>query len=72
MSYAAMGFTNCDIDENGQIKPNAPKEQLYNVSSDLSQKTNVAASEPDRLAAMRKRLSEISRTATNKAFGASE
>ena len=72
MSYKAMGFANSDIDENGQIKPKAPKEQLYNVSTDLSQKTNVAASNPERVAAMRERLAEITRTATNKAFGASE
>ena len=47
-------------------------EQLYNLAADLPQKTNVAATHPDRLAAMRKRLAEIAKTATNKGFGAGE
>ena len=72
LPYKAMGFANSDIDENGQIKPGAPMEQLYNLATDLPQKTNVAGTQPDRLAAMRQRLAEIARTATNKAFGAGE
>ena len=43
MSYAAMGFTNSDIDAKGQIKADSAKEQLYNLATDLPQKTNVAA-----------------------------
>ena len=67
-----MGFTNSDTDGKGQIKPRAPKEQLYNLATDLTQKANCAAEQPERLSIMRARLVEIAKTATNKSFGAGE
>lgn len=72
MSYAAMGFNNSDIDGKGQIKLGAPKEQLYNLATDLTQKTNCSAEQQERLSTMRARLLEIAKTATNKGFGAGE
>ena len=52
LPYAKMGFTNSDIDEHGQIKPGVPPEQLYNLATDLRQRKNLAAEQPDRLRAM--------------------
>jgi len=56
LSYRIMIFQNSDVDENGQIKPGAPAEQLYNLDDDLGQHTNLAASEPERLKALRERF----------------
>ena len=54
------------------LQPSAPQEQIYNLATDLAQKTNLAATQPERVTAMRTRLTEIARTATNKGFGAGE
>ncbi len=59
LPYAKMGFINSDIDEHGQIKPGAPKEQLYNLATDLRQSTNLASKEPDRVRAMHARFLEL-------------
>jgi len=37
---------NSDI-ENGRIKPDAPKEQLYDLEADLSQSRNVILEHPE-------------------------
>jgi arylsulfatase A-like enzyme len=57
--YALMGFKNSDVDEHGQIKPGAPKEQLYDLSKDLAQAKNIAREHPERVASMRTRLEEL-------------
>lgn len=67
LAYAKMGFQNSDVNESGQIKPEAPAEQLYDLSKDVEQKTNLAAREPDRLTAMRKRFQELAGTAATRA-----
>lgn len=59
MSYSAMGFKNSDIDERGQIKTGAPKDQLYNLADDMTQEQNLAAQQLERTRAMRARLEEI-------------
>ena len=59
VSYRTMNFQNSEVDENGQIKPGAPPEQLYNLSSDMGEHTNLAASQPDRLKAMRERFQAL-------------
>ena len=59
VSYAEMGFTNSDIDEHGQIKPEAPKIQLYHLADDPSQATNVATEYPQRVQAMDARLEQL-------------
>jgi hypothetical protein len=39
--------------------PDAPKEQLYDLGRDLSQTKNIALEHPERVAAMRARLQEL-------------
>ncbi|MEQ6122482.1 arylsulfatase [Reichenbachiella sp. MALMAid0571] len=46
---------NSDI-EDGKFKPNIPKNQLYNLRSDISQSTNVSEQEAQRTAMMREML----------------
>lgn len=58
-SYAAMGFINSDVDDEGQIKPDAPSVQLYNLSDDLPQRQNVVAQHPDIAARMQARMDEL-------------
>lgn len=59
LSYREMGFRNSDVDESGQPKPDAAKEQLYHLDQDPGQHTNLASSNPERLNAMSKRLAEL-------------
>lgn len=61
LSYLAMKFQNSDVDERGQIKPGAPSEQLYDLSHDLEQRTNLSASQPERLKALRDRFAELTK-----------
>jgi arylsulfatase A-like enzyme len=58
LSFSTLGFVNSDVDSAGNIKPDAPAVQLYNVATDPGQATNMAADEPQRAAAMQKRLQE--------------
>ena len=51
-----MKFQNSDVDDNGQIKPGAPAEQLYNLDDDREEHSNLAAVQPERLKAMRERF----------------
>ena len=69
LPYSLMGFKNSDVDEKGQIKPDAPKEQLYDLSKDLVQARNVALENPDRLQTMRTRLKELTGKASGKTVG---
>jgi arylsulfatase A-like enzyme len=58
---AALQFTgekNSDI-ANGKIKPDAPRVQLYNMTDDLRETTNVAADHPEIVKRMAERLKEI-------------
>jgi hypothetical protein len=52
------GQKNGDI-ENGNIKPEAPKEQLYNLRKDFRQTNNVIRDHPEIAEAMKRRLDEI-------------
>ncbi len=54
--YAKLALVNSDIDDAGRVKPEAPAVQLYDLAADAGQTTNVAAGEPERVAAMQKRL----------------
>jgi arylsulfatase A-like enzyme len=51
-----LGFVNSDIDENGQIKPDAPPDQLYNLAEDVSEAHNLTREYPDRATAMHARM----------------
>ena len=59
--YPALHFAgqvNSDM-ENGKIKPDAPKAQLYNLREDLHQTKNVIKENPEIALAMSERLSKI-------------
>jgi arylsulfatase A-like enzyme len=64
LPYAKMGFINSDVDSNGQIKSGAPREQLYDLSADLSEKNNLAPSEPEKLKTLRGRFGTLTKGAT--------
>jgi arylsulfatase A len=55
-SWKMLGFVNSDIDENGQIKPDAPPDQLYNLAEDVSEAHNLTREYPDRATAMHARM----------------
>ena len=57
--YASLGMTNSDVDPQGQIKPGAPPEQLYNLGTDLPQSTNIVTQEPSQTTAMKNRIQEL-------------
>jgi arylsulfatase A len=54
--WKKLGFINSDIDENGQIKPDAPPDQLYNLAEDISEAHNLTREYPDRSTAMHARM----------------
>jgi len=59
--FAAIEFAgqeNSDM-ENGEIKSDAPKEQLYNLRGDLRQTSNAIRDHPEIAQAMKRRLDEI-------------
>ena len=47
------------MDARGQIKPDAPQAQLYNLKDDLPEHTNVIAQHPDIAARMQARMDEL-------------
>ncbi len=57
--WSWQGMNNSDIMADGTVKPAAPDEQLYNLADDLSQTTNLARSNPERTAALKRRLAEL-------------
>jgi arylsulfatase A-like enzyme len=59
--YAKMGFVNSDVDAQGQIKPDAPKDQLYHLGNDAAEAKNLTLDQPERAKAMRARLEELTR-----------
>jgi predicted nuclease with TOPRIM domain len=56
-----MNFNNSDIDENGKIKSDAPKEQLYDLEHDLGQHENLAEKQPEKLERMKKKFAELTK-----------
>jgi hypothetical protein len=61
LNYKKMNFNNSDIDENGKIKSDAPKEQLYDLEHDLGQHENLAAKQLEKIEAMRKKFAELTK-----------
>jgi arylsulfatase A-like enzyme len=59
VQYPKRGFVNSDVDSAGDIKPNAPAVQLYDLARDPGQTTNIATADPRRAAAMQERLQEL-------------
>jgi arylsulfatase A-like enzyme len=65
MSWAvqlvALGRKNSDYNEEGKLKPDAPKEQLYNLRTDPNQATNVICQFPEKAAELAARFKEVSK-----------
>lgn len=59
LSYRTLGWQNSDVEESGQPKPGAPREQLYHLGHDPGQRTNLVAKLPERAQSMRARLAEL-------------
>jgi arylsulfatase A-like enzyme len=57
--YAAMKFTNSDIDTDGQIKAGAPETQLYDLTEDLEEHRNIVGEHRDIAARMQARMDEL-------------
>jgi hypothetical protein len=56
-----MGFVNSDVDTEGQIKSDAPADQLYHLGNDIREEKNVTRDYPERAESMRARLEELTR-----------
>jgi arylsulfatase A-like enzyme len=59
MSFAELGFVNSDYTPDGKLKPDAPPGQLYDLSSDISQATNLYRQHPERVAELTALLEKI-------------
>ncbi len=62
-AHPFTGHVNSDI-EDGKIKPNAPKQQLYNLANDPSQKVNVIGEHPELAKRLQTELERIKREPT--------
>ena len=60
MQLGEMGQLNSDYDEAGQLKADAPQEQLYNLRTDPQQSTNVLLQYPEKAAELAKRFKQVS------------
>ncbi|MDB6139885.1 MAG: Arylsulfatase [Verrucomicrobiaceae bacterium] len=54
-----MGFINSDIDDEGQIKPDAPTNQLYHLDDDIGETKNLTREQLERAKAMHARIAEL-------------
>jgi len=59
MQMAELGLKNSDYDEQGKLKSDAPKAQLYNLQKDPGQSTNVIDQYPEKTAELDRRFKEI-------------
>jgi hypothetical protein len=59
MSFAELKFVNSDYTPKGILKPDAPPGELYDLSSDLSQATNLYRQHPGRVTDMTALLDKI-------------
>ena len=60
MSFKQLGLKNSDYDAEGQLKPDAPPGQLYNLATDPNQAVNLYVREPKRVKKMAAGLKELS------------
>ena len=72
MAYRDMKTVTSDVDERGQVKAGAPKEQLYDLAQDLAQTTNLATTQRETLQMMRQRFAEITAGVDLRNSGAGE
>jgi hypothetical protein len=61
MQLVALGQKNSDYDEEANLKPDAPQEQLYNLRTDPNQSTNVVRQFPEKAAELAARFKEVSK-----------
>lgn len=61
MQMTALGLKNSDYDDEGKLKPGAPKEQLYNLRTDPRQSTNVISQYQEKAAELAERFKEASK-----------
>ena len=59
LSYQTMGFANSDLDDQGQIKPEAPTNQLYFLAADVGEHTNVVRQNSERQRQMQARMEQL-------------
>ncbi len=57
----AFGYTNSDFTAAGELRPDAPPAQLYNLRDDPAQTTNLYHVKPEIVASLAERLREITR-----------
>jgi arylsulfatase A-like enzyme len=57
--FAKAGNVNSDITPEGNVKPSAPREQLYNLAKDPRQQVNVLSEHTEVASSLRKRLAEL-------------
>ncbi len=70
--YRDMKTLTSDVDELGQVKADAPKEQLYDLTKDLAQTTNLATTEKETLQTMRKKYNALTAGVTRQQSGGGE
>ncbi len=61
MQMGALGLKNSDYDEEGNLKPDAPQSQLYNLKDDPGQSENVVLKYPEVAAKLAERFKELSK-----------
>ncbi len=61
MQMGALGLKNSDYDEEGNLKPDAPQSQLYNLKDDPGQSENVVLKYPEVAARLAERFKELSK-----------
>jgi arylsulfatase A len=66
ISFAEKGFTNDSLDSSGKPLPNAPADQLYDLSADLSQKHNVIREHPEIAQRLAAQLAEMQKSSPRK------
>jgi arylsulfatase A-like enzyme len=59
--FAELGAVNSDFDESGNLKPDAPKVQLYNLDEDPRQAVNLAEHYPEKVKELSARLQTMRR-----------
>ncbi len=59
MQFGELGLVNSDFDEQGQIKPEAPEVQLYNLQDDPQQRSNLAEKHPEKVKELSERLQTL-------------
>ncbi len=58
-SFSALKFVNSDFTPAGQLKPDAPPQQLYDLATDLGEAKNVYREHPDVVARLNKLFEQL-------------